>query len=44
MTSQHAAWQDWLTCDNEYARRDIDMTAAEGGKYFDMIGLIATVL
>lgn len=44
LTSQHAAWQDWLKCDNEYARRDIDMMKAEGGKYFDMIGLIATVL
>lgn len=43
--SCHAeAWADWLECDNPYAKRDIDMMKAEGGKYFDSIGLIAQVI
>lgn len=37
------AWKDWLQCDNPYAQRDIAMIEAEDGKYFDTIGLIATV-
>ncbi len=40
---QKQAWTDWLKCDNPFAKRDIDMIAAEGGKYFDSIGLIARV-
>ncbi|NPV91665.1 MAG: methyltransferase domain-containing protein [Firmicutes bacterium] len=35
------AWQDWLQCDNPYAKRDIEMLKAEGGRYFDTIGMIA---
>lgn len=35
------AWIDWLKCENPYAKRDIKMMEAEGGKYFDTIGLIA---
>ena len=38
-----AAWEDWLQSDNSYAQRDIPMMEAENGKYFDSIGLIATV-
>lgn len=38
------AWQEWLLCDNPYAKRDVDMMAAENGDYFDTIGLIATVV
>ena len=37
------AWEDWLKCDNPYAVSDIEMMKAEGGKYFDTIGIIATV-
>lgn len=37
------AWEEWLESPNPYAVRDIDMMAAEGGKYFDTIGLIAKV-
>lgn len=36
------AWADWLTCDNPYAIRDIDMMAAEDGKYFNLVGMKAT--
>lgn len=36
-----AAWADWLECDNEYARQDVEMMKAEGGKYFNMILLKA---
>ncbi|MGB2578600.1 cyclopropane fatty-acyl-phospholipid synthase-like methyltransferase [Elusimicrobium simillimum] len=35
------AWQDWLKSSNPYAVRDVDMMKAEGGKYFDTIGIIA---
>ena len=34
------AWLDWLACDNPHAKHDIDMLAAEGGKYFDTIQII----
>lgn len=36
------AWQDWLSCDNDYARGDIKMMAAEGGKYFNLVSIIAS--
>ena len=35
--------EDWLECDNPYAKRDIEMMKAENNQYFDTIGLIATV-
>jgi cyclopropane fatty-acyl-phospholipid synthase-like methyltransferase len=38
------AWQDWLSCDNDYARRDIEMMKAEGGNYFNLVSIIATKL
>jgi cyclopropane fatty-acyl-phospholipid synthase-like methyltransferase len=38
------AWQDWLACDNDFARRDIGMMEAEGGKYFNLVSLIADKL
>mgnify|MGYP000889779319 FL=1 len=38
------AWKDWLICDNDYARRDIGMMEAEGGKYFNLVSIIATKL
>jgi len=43
MQCHKQAWEDWLKCDNPYAIRDIDMMKAEGGRYFDTIGLIAEV-
>ena len=38
------AWQDWLSCDNDYARRDIGMMEAEGGNYFNLVSIVATKL
>lgn len=38
------AWKDWLSCDNEYAHRDIEMMEAEGGNYFNLVSIIATKL
>lgn len=35
------AWQDWLLCDNDYARRDIKMMEAEGGNYFNLVSIMA---
>ncbi len=37
------AWADWLESPHPYAKRDIIMMEAEGGKYFDTFGLIARV-
>lgn len=41
LTCHDQAWRDWLTCDNDYARRDIDMMKAEGGKYFNFVFITA---
>ncbi|MGB9939172.1 hypothetical protein [Methanosarcina sp.] len=35
------AWQDWLSCDNDYARRDIGMMEAEAGNYFNLVSIVA---
>lgn len=37
------AWQEWLTADHPVVAHDIKMMQAEGGKYFNMIQLIAKV-
>lgn len=37
------AWADWLKSDNPYAKNDVAMMAAEGGRYFNTVGLIALV-
>lgn len=36
------AWKEWLVCDNDYARRDIGMMQAEGGKYFNIVSIIGS--
>jgi len=38
------AWDEWLTSPNPYAVGDIKMMEAEGGKYFNLIQLIAKVI
>ncbi|MGI6153867.1 MAG: SAM-dependent methyltransferase [Christensenellaceae bacterium] len=38
------AWDEWLLCDNPYAKNDIDMMRAEGGNYFNLVQIIAKVL
>jgi len=42
MKCMKEAWADWLMCKNEYAERDIEMMKAEGGKYFNLVGIKAT--
>ena len=37
LSCHREAWDDWLECDNEYAKRDIPMMEAEGGKYFNTV-------
>ena len=38
------AWDEWLTCPNPYAVSDIKMMEAGGGKYYNLIQLIAKVI
>lgn len=38
------AWSDWLSCDNEHARQDVGMMKAEGGKYFNLVAMVAEKL
>ena len=42
LSCHEQAWKDWLKCDNEYAKQDIDMMKAEGGKYFSTVCFSAT--
>lgn len=37
------AWADWLECDNDYVKRDIEMMEAEAGKYFNSVLIKARV-
>ena len=38
------AWDEWLTSPNPYAAEDVPMMEAEGGKYFNLVQLIARVI
>lgn len=38
------AWAEWLTADHPIVKEDIKMMDAEGGKYFNLIQLVARVL
>jgi len=38
------SWEEWLTSPNPYAVGDIKMMEAEGGRYFNLVQLIAKVL
>ena len=38
------AWDEWLASPNPYAVEDIEMMEAEGGKYFNLVQLIAKVI
>lgn len=42
-TCHQEAWEEWLECDNLYAKQDIEMMKAEQGKYFDTIGILGKV-
>lgn len=41
LSCHQQAWEEWLQCDNPYAKSDVAMMEAESGHYFDTIGLIA---
>jgi len=41
MRCHKQAWDEWLACSNPFAAEDIPMMQAEGGKYFNLIQLIA---
>lgn len=36
------AWDEWLSCENEYAKQDIAMMEAEGGKYYSTVFIRAS--
>ncbi len=38
------AWQDWLTCDNDFAHRDINMMRDGGWEYFNLVAMFAEKL
>ncbi len=38
------AWQDWLTCDHDFARRDINMMKDGGWEYFNLVSMVAEKL
>ncbi|WP_428898377.1 Cyclopropane fatty-acyl-phospholipid synthase [Parelusimicrobium proximum] len=44
MRSHQKAWQDWLASDFYDIKDDIKMMEADGGKYFDTIGLTAKIV
>ena len=35
------AWQDWLTCDHDFARKDIGMMDAGGWEHFNLVSMVA---
>ena len=43
MDCHRKAWEDWLKCDNPYAKSDIGFIEADGGRYIDTIEIIAKV-
>jgi len=40
MESNEEVWQDWLACDNDYARSDRKSMAAGAGKYLNFVAMI----
>lgn len=40
MESNQEVWNDWIRCDNEYAKNDRKSMQAGGGKYFNFIAII----
>ncbi len=43
MDCHKQAWEDWLVCDNPYAKSDTGFIAADGGRYIDTVEIIARV-
>lgn len=40
MQSNEEVWNDWLSCDNDYARADRKSIEAGGGKYLNFIAIV----
>ena len=40
MESNEEVWNDWLTCDNEYAQGDRKSIEAGGGKYLNFVAIV----
>ena len=40
MQSNEECWQDWIQCNNEYAKGDRKIMEAGGGKYLNFIAII----
>ena len=40
MESNEEVWNDWLACDNEYARGDRKSMEAGGGRYFNFVAIV----
>ena len=40
MESNEECWQDWLKCDNEYARGDRATMEAGGGRYMNFLSIV----
>jgi cyclopropane fatty-acyl-phospholipid synthase-like methyltransferase len=43
MDCHKKAWEEWLECDNPYARSDIGFIEADNGRYIDTVEIIARV-
>lgn len=43
MDCHKKAWEEWLECDNPYAKSDIGFIEADGGQYIDTVEIIARV-
>lgn len=37
------AWKDWLSTDNPYAKEDVAMMKADGGRYMNIVAMTGTV-
>jgi cyclopropane fatty-acyl-phospholipid synthase-like methyltransferase len=43
MDCHRKAWEDWLQCDNPYAKSDIGFIEADDGRYIDTVEIVARV-
>jgi cyclopropane fatty-acyl-phospholipid synthase-like methyltransferase len=43
MDCHEKAWEDWLKCDNPYAKSDIGFIEADNGRYIDTVEIVARV-
>jgi cyclopropane fatty-acyl-phospholipid synthase-like methyltransferase len=43
MDCHKKAWEDWLECDNSYAKSDIGFIEADNGRFIDTVEIVAMV-